>query len=134
MKIVGFSFSKIHVEKALGDFKDIKINNSIDISSIEKVNNEILNKKEDLITVAFKFSIKYEENVAKIEFEGTTLLAMEPKEAKRLLDEWKNKKLSDDFKVPIFNVILRKSNIRALTLEDEMNLPPHVNLPSLKKE
>ncbi|GAG20549.1 unnamed protein product, partial [marine sediment metagenome] len=54
--------------------------------------------------------------------------------AKDILKEWNDKKMSEDFRITLFNIILRKSNLKAIQLEDEMNLPIHIQLPSLKKE
>ncbi len=132
MKIIGFNFNKISVEKKSSEFRDTKIKNTIDVTSVDPVKNEILPQKEELVGVSFKFSIDYTEDKAKIELEGVVLLALDQKDSKRIIKEWKEKNLSDDFKIPLFNLILRKSNIKALTLSDEMNLPPHVKLPSLQ--
>ncbi len=134
MKIIGFNFNKIFVEKKSSEFRDAKIKNTIDVTSIDSVKNEVLSQKEELVGVAFKFSIDYTEDKAKIELEGVVLLALNSKDSKRIVKEWKEKNLSNDFKLPLFNLILRKSNIKALTLSDEMNLPPHMKLPSLKIE
>jgi len=54
--------------------------------------------------------------------------------AKEVLKGWKDKETTDDFRIFLFNIILRKSNIKALQLEDELALPPHIPLPSLNKE
>ncbi len=132
MKIIGFNFNKISVEKKSSEFRNTKIKNTIDVTNVDPVKNEILPQKEDLVGVSFKFSIDYTEDKAKIELEGVVLLALDQKDSKRIIKEWKEKNLSDDFKVPLFNLILRKSNIKALALSDEMNLPPHVKLPSLQ--
>ena len=47
--------------------------------------------------------------------------------------QWNSKKLPEDFRIALFNVILKKSNVKALELEDELNIPLHIPLPSLKK-
>lgn len=133
MKIVGFNFNKIYVEKKSNDFKGTKISNSIDIIKIDSVKNDILVQKEDLLSVNFKFTVDFGEEIAKIELEGSVLIALDPKEAKKTIKDWKEKELTEEFKIPLFNIILRKSNIKALELGDDMNLPPHVQLPSLKK-
>ena len=134
MKIIGFNFNKISVEKKSSEFKDAKIKNTIDVTSVDPVKNEILSKNEELVGVSFKFLVDYTEDKAKIELGGVVLLALDSKDSKRIIKEWEEKNLSDEFKLPLFNLILRKSNIKALTLSDEMNLPPHVKLPSLKIE
>lgn len=124
MKFVGFNFTKINVEKTSDIFKDLKINTNIDVSNIEQLKNEIFKAKEELLGVKFKYGVDYGK-VGKIELEGNVLVSIESKEAKSIMKEWKNKKIPEDFKISVFNVILRKSTLKALQLEDEMNLPIH---------
>lgn len=134
MKIVGFNFNKMSVEKNSGEFKGVKIKNSVDITNIDSVKSDMINPKEQLIGIGFKFNVEFGENIANIHLEGIVLLSLESKEAKKMTDGWKDKNLADDFKIPLLNLILRKSNIKALELGEDFNLPPHVQLPTLKKE
>lgn len=134
MKIIGFNFSKINAEKTSNEIKDLKITTNIDISEIKETDSNFLQTKEDLIEIKFKYDVIYKQNIAKIEFMGTIFMAMESKTKKEILNQWKDKKMSEELKLFLFNVILRKSNIKALQLEDEINLPLHISLPSLKKK
>jgi hypothetical protein len=133
MKIISFNFNKVSIEKLSDKIENLKINTNIDISKIDNVKSDFLNLKEDLLGVNFKYLINYDPNFAKIELIGTILLAMDSEAVKEVLEQWKEKKMSEDFKISLFNVILKKSNIKAIQLEDEMNLPIHIQLPSLKK-
>lgn len=133
MKILGFNFSKISVEKFPDKVEDIKLNTNIDVLDIKPVKADMLKTKDELVGVKFSYSIKYDPNYAKIEFSGDILISVDSKLAKDVLKEWKDKKLPEDFQIFVYNIILRKSNIRALELEDEMNLPLHFPLPTLKK-
>ena len=135
MKVLGFNFSKISVEKFpnTGKKEDLKLNTNIDISDIRPVKADMLKTKEELMGIKFSYNIKYDPDYAKIEFSGDILLSIDPKLAKDVFKEWKDKKYPEDFQLFVYNVILRKSNIKALELEDEMNLPLHFPLPSLKK-
>ncbi|MCH8945367.1 MAG: hypothetical protein IIA85_00395 [Nanoarchaeota archaeon] len=134
MKIIGFNFNKIFVEKKSGEFKGVRISNNVDILSVEQIKNQVITQKEELVGVGFKFTVDYGEDIAKIELGGLVILALDSKEAKEVLKGWKDKKLSNEFKIPLFNIILKKSNIKALVLADELNLPSHMKLPSLKIE
>ena len=125
MKLVGFNFRKISVERFLDKNKELKLNTNIDISEIEKVETELLKGFEVVLGVKFKYSLNYDPHTAKIELNGSLLLALDEKLAQEILKNWKNKKMSEEFKFPLFNLILRKCNVRALQLEDEMNLPFH---------
>ena len=133
MKVLGFNFSKISVEKFPNKAEDIKLNTNIEILDIKPVKAEMLKTKDEIVGVKFSYSIKYDPDYAKIEFSGDILLSLDPKIVKDVLKEWKDKKFPEDFQIFVYNVILRKSNIKALELEDEMNLPLHFPLPSLKK-
>lgn len=132
MRLMGFNFNKINVEKFSSQQKDIKLNNSINIDSIEKADQKFIKLKEDLFNISFTYSIFYEPNIAKLEFKGNMLLAIEPKLSKDLLKQWSNKQIPEDIQTVLFNIILRKSTIRALQFEEDMNLPHHIPLPSVK--
>jgi len=134
MRIIGFNFDKISGEKLSDKFENIKINTKIDISEIDPIKTDFLKGKEELIRVKFSYNINYDPDFAKIELIGNIILSIEPKIVKDILKQWKDKKMSEDFRIPLFNIILRKSNLRALQLEDELNLPIHIPFPSLKKE
>lgn len=131
MKLVGFNFNKISIEKFSERPKDLKINTKMDISEIKNVKSDILKTKEEILTVSFSYVIDYEPSFVKINFEGKVIIAVESKKAKGIIKEWKSKKISEDLQNPLFNIILTKSNIKALQLEEEMNLPHHIPLPSL---
>ena len=64
----------------------------------------------------------------------TIIFSLDPKDAKQVLKEWESKKINEKFKMDLFSVILRKSNIKSLELEEELNLPLHIPLFSLKKK
>jgi hypothetical protein len=52
---------------------------------------------------------------------------------KDILQEWKkDKKISAEIMQALFNTILAKANIKALSLAQEVNLPPHLSLPKLE--
>lgn len=135
MKLIGFNFNKISIEKFSDNVKNLKIDTKIDVPEIKELKSiDFFKTKEELIGVKFKYDISYDPNFAKIELAGDILLSIEPKIAKDILKQWKNKKISEDFRITLFNIILRKSNLKALQLEDEMNLPLHLPLPTLKKQ
>jgi len=134
MKLIGFNFTKINVERFGGSGKEIKVNTAMDISNIEKADVDFLMNKEDVLVVKFKYSLDFEPKFAKIEFEGSIILSLDSKQAKEALKEWKDKKVSDNIKLFVFSVILRKSNVKALQLEDEMGLPFHIPMPKISQE
>ena len=134
MKIIGFNFDKINIEKLLGKAEKLEVKTNIDISEIKEVKSENTFMKEDFIGVQFTFNVNYEPDFVKINLSGNVLFAVDSKLSKDILKQWKDKKMPEDFRILLFNVILRKANLKALQLEEEMNLPLHVPMPSLKKQ
>ena len=52
----------------------------------------------------------------------------------KILKDWKkDKKLPDDVNLQIINAVLRRSIVKALSLSEELQLPPPIALPFAKK-
>jgi len=134
MRFVGFNFKKISVERLQERPDSIKFDTKLDISNIDSLKSDFLKTKEELLKVDFIFSVLYEPNFAKLDIEGNIILSVEPRIAREVLKGWKDKELSEEFRIFMFNHILRKANVKALQLEDDLGLPPHIPLPSLNKE
>ena len=132
MKILGFNFTKIHIEKFKDRVENLKIGTRIDVSNILSTKADMLKTREEILAVKFAFGLDYEPELAKIDLEGNILLSVEPKIARDVLKEWKDKQMPNDFRQTIFNIIMRKAGLRAIQLEEEMNLPIHFQLPTLK--
>jgi hypothetical protein len=136
MKLMGFNFTKISIERFNNPTENIKFSTKIDISSIEPLKSDFFRGKEELIQINFVYTVLYEPEFAKLELAGNFVLSVDSKTAREILKGWKEKEKQtpEDFRMIIFNIILRKSNIKALQLEDELGLPPHIPLPSVNKE
>ena len=126
MKLLGFKFTKLEAEKNPNYSGDIEIKQNIHIESIEKYKPKLA--KQDSLKVTFGFDVDYGE-LGKITIKGKMFLALNPKFLKEILNGWKNKNLPKEFNVIVFNIIFHKSSLKALQLEEELNLPPHVQLP-----
>lgn len=129
-QIVGFNLKKILIERKEELKKGFEIKYDLGIKNIEKTKLEI-SKDKDVLSLEFKFIIQYTPNIAIIEFEGNVLLLAEPKEVREILKEWKKKHISDKIRLLVFNLIIIKCSIKALELEDNLNLPYHVPVPRL---
>ena len=121
------------MEKFSDNYKGLKINTHIDIVDVKQTKSEIIQTKEVLFEIKFNYNIDYEPKIANISFSGRILFLVDPKTAKSFLKQWKEKKFPEEHKITLFNVILKKTNLRSLQLEDELNLPLHISLPSLKE-
>ncbi len=134
MSIVGFNFEKIMIEKTGKVNSDLKIKSNLSITDVdqEKLN---VTSSGDVIKFNFEYTADYAPSVGKIQLLGNLLYMEDKEKVKKLLDDWKkDKKLPKPLMAQIFNTILAKSNIKALSLTQEVNLPPHIKLPILKGE
>ncbi len=134
MKLAGFSLKKISAEKTNPVSNDLKLSANIDLVEIKKIKSNLFKSKEELVEVSFKYSINYTPDIAKIEIEGTVLLSLDSKQSKEILKSWASKELSEEFKISLFNLIIRKSSVKAFQLEEDLNLPLHMPLQRLKKQ
>jgi len=129
IKLVGIYFTKLLAERN-PDFKGkLEILPGINISSIDKFKPD--QSKQELLKVSFDMGIDYKE-FGKISVRGELFLSADPKTFKEILSDWKDKNHSSDTQVAIMNLIMQKASIKALLLEEEVGLPPHINLPVLR--
>ncbi len=135
MKLLGFNFDKVYAEKLSSKAENLSVNSKIDIPEIVQAKADFFNTPEEILGIKFVFGLEYAPDFAKIELSGSMLIALDPKIAKEVLKQWKDKKETpEDFRVFLFNIILKKSTLKALQLEEELNIPLHMQLPSLKKQ
>lgn len=132
MRIIGFNLTKILAEKQEKAKEKIQIDQNINIKNISE--EKIPISEESALKVSFNLSIVYSDGYAKIEFEGSVLVLVDKNELKKFLDSWKDKKIPEKERIPIFNFIMSKCNIKSLVLEDEMALPLHLPLPRLSPD
>lgn len=131
MNILGFHFTQISAERSEVIKKLEKISTNIDFKNIEKDKIELI-KESNILKVFFEFKIDYEPKQATIILKGLLPISVTKEEAEVVLKDWKKKGLKEEFKVPIFNFILDKCSVKALQMEEELNLPKHIKLPILK--
>jgi hypothetical protein len=129
MRIIGFNLTKIAIERKEEIQGQLNINQNIDIKDVKKEKVPI--SEDEAIKINFNLQIDYSEDSAKVNFEGHVVLLPTKEELTKFLDSWKNKQIPEDSKIPLFNFIMNKCNIKALTLEDDLNLPTHIPLPKL---
>lgn len=129
MKIIGFNLTKILVEKLEKIEENIQITQNIDIKNLLEEDIEI--SKNKVIKLIFGLKIDYSKNYGKIDFEGNLLILPEGDDTNKLLESWKSKKIPESMRIPIFNFIMNKCNIKALYLEDEIGLPLHIPMPKV---
>lgn len=125
MPILNTVFDKIEVERKREIKTEIKLNIFLEFKDLLE-EKEVDDKK--IISFVFNFIIDYDKE-AKIFFEGRTLYVDEKKQIEKIIKNWKKDK---EFMKKIYNYTLNKCNIKALFLEDQINLPFHIPLPTIK--
>lgn len=131
MKVAGFNFTKINAIKTGEKAENVNVKTNINISEIEEIKTEQFKSKEQLLSIKFNYSIIYEPKFAQLDFAGKVIVALDSKQSKQVLKEWEDKKISQEIQLPLFNMIIRKANVKALDLEDEIGLPLYPPLPKL---
>jgi len=137
MPFIGFNFDKISAERLVLDI-DLKGNINVKHNlNIINVNEEevTLEKKQEVLRFGFEFLLIYEPEYGLIKIQGHLLFLDSPKKMKDIVQDWKkDKKIPPEIMQGLFNTILAKSNIKALQLSQDINLPPHLPMPRLEKQ
>lgn len=136
MPIINFAFDKVLAEnKSTKDKKVAKVETRVTVDDIkeEKAGIEV---KDKLVRLDFMFELVYDPNVASIALGGHVDYVGPAKEVKKMLNDWTKDKQSMDFEIikNILNLVLVRSNIKALELSQEIGLPPHMPMPLMTKQ
>lgn len=134
MAIVGFNLEKISVERKAPIKGQVNIKTDLKIIDIKEEKNIPEFAKNNLaLKFEFEFDIKYEPKFAIIHFAGHVLYVEGEEGVKKILSEWKNKKIEEELRLRISQMIWVKCNVKAFLLEEEIGLPIHIPLPRLTK-
>ncbi|MFH1637713.1 MAG: hypothetical protein ABIB71_04795 [Candidatus Woesearchaeota archaeon] len=134
MPIIGINFDKLYVEKK-GEIKPpLSINTNVNVTEMKKEDLSFSSKDSQVLRLDFEFKLEYKPDVAAMSIGGHIHFLENNKDIDSMLKEWKKeKKLKKEFAREILNSVLIKSNIKALLLSQEVNLPPHIRLPVLQE-
>jgi hypothetical protein len=128
MRIIGFSLSKIFAERIKPLNEKLELKSGLNIDDISK--EELNISKSDSLRFDFTYNITYNEE-AKIEIKGSVIVMDDKDEGKDIIKNWKKKKFDHPMKLPLFNFIMDKCNLKSLQLEEEIGVPFHIPLPKL---
>jgi hypothetical protein len=129
MKIVGFILNKVLIERKNPVKGKLEIKAGLNIANIKQEENSLSDKAS--LRFEFVYTVDYAPDVAKLEIDGAIITLDEKDESKELLKSWKDKKIPDSLRLPLFNFIMEKCNVKAIQLEDEIGLPIHIPMPKL---
>ena len=134
MPIIGFNFDKIEVERMKDIVTKLEIKNSLGIKNIT-TEKFPLSTIDEVLKFSFEFNLNYEPGVGRIILNGHILYTDEAKKIKDIQKEWKkDKKIDSKLLEMMINTILQKCHLKSLILAQEVNLPLHMNLPSIQAQ
>ena len=132
MAIIGFNYSRMNVERKKPVKGKVNVSFNIVIDSVKKAKVNIGSSKRSGAEFKFKFKVLYEPDMAELVLEGTLVYIGEAKTVEKVIERWeKEKKITKDAFQEVYNYILKKSNVQALILTKEMNLPAHFQMPKV---
>lgn len=129
MAVIGLQFEKVTFERKNPIEGKINVNNNVRVTSVE----ESKLGKRDALKFGFEFTVDYEPKIANMKWEGAATVVAKPEVLKEEIAQWKKeKKVSNELMTQVLNHVLAKSNIAAMTLAREVNLPPPLQLPKVQ--
>ncbi len=133
MAIVGFNFTKLNIENK-GQFKaNEKISSDLKIDDVVPEKTSV-NESKDLVKFVFEFIIDYAGSGNAL-LAGEVVYLDEPEKIKEILKNWADQHaVKAELLQQILNTVLFKCNIKALTMSQDVGLPPHFKLPRVESE
>ncbi|MFH0830130.1 MAG: hypothetical protein V1887_03140 [Candidatus Aenigmatarchaeota archaeon] len=135
MPVVGLTVKNM-AAKRIGEYQGpAGVNNNARIIDVTETDLTALGKKGLSVSFEFKSDYVTEKKVpfAEITISGDVLIMAD--NSVELLKNWKkDKKLPEDLNLQAVNSVLRKCMIKALTLSEDLNLPPPIPLPFAQKK
>jgi hypothetical protein len=132
MNVIGFGLDKIEAKKIKPLDGNLKISTNIQIKEIKEEKVALL-KDDFILRFDFEFIINYTPEIANLKFNGFLVVSAEKELGKKIIKEWKNKKMGEDLKIELLNFIISKISIKALQIEDDLDLPYHIPFPKVSK-
>lgn len=130
MSVVGFTFTRMLVERKGAASGRINIQNNVSLKEVTGANLALGKAKQEALRFTFEFTSQYEPNAGSIQLIGELIDIVDEKLYSETLDEWKKKrKVPQSVMTRILNTILNKCNVQALILSNYINLPPPVPMP-----
>ena len=140
MVILGHSVKSVSADKNTAKIDKkvdkIDINSTVKIKSVKERKMNITgvdSEKNSILGVDFEFMIKYSPDIGNININGEVIYKGTVN--KKILDSWKkDKKLPIDVDIEIKNFLLRKCLLCAIHISEEMQLPPPISVPRIRKK
>lgn len=134
MPIVGFNIKKIDAVKEGALKQGMKIENNVGVTEIKEEGLTLPNgTSESVLKVSYSFNANYTPNIGHVKFNGEVVYAGGKEEMDKILGNWKkDKKIDPELMTLFMNFIMLRCNIKAFVYAQDVELPPHLKLPSVK--
>ena len=134
MRYVGLKLQKIDGEK-FSEPKggNIKVDSNFNLGKIKLESELGVNKEKPIFSFEFNYSILYED-FAKISFKGTIFVEIDDKKLIKELEKEEPRSNDAELRKLILDVVLAKTHVESLHLEEKLNLPFHIQSPRVKFE
>lgn len=133
MPIVGFHLEKTLAERTKKLQKGMKATHNITITSVQNEDIEFgkASKKPGL-KFTFEYNVDYQPKIGQVLIEGSVLYLDDEKIVKGILDSWKkDKSINQEITAQILNTAIVRCTVKALNMAQEVNLPPHMPIPTI---
>ncbi|MBI2043681.1 hypothetical protein HYT25_04805 [Candidatus Pacearchaeota archaeon] len=131
MKYAGFRLNKVEAERHENETPkgNINVNSNFNLGKSKK---EDLKDKRNVFGFDFTYAIKYEE-FATLSFKGVVFIELEG-EDRNLLKELESSETTkdNDLRKFILDIVLAKTHVESLHLEERLGLPFHIQSPRVK--
>ncbi|MEK6842455.1 MAG: hypothetical protein AABX84_01455 [Nanoarchaeota archaeon] len=130
MKYVGFKLSKVEAERFEGNPSgNINVNSNFNLGKSKK---EDLKDKRTVFGFDFTYMIKYEE-FATLSFKGVVFIELEQEDRNLIKQLESSETIKDnDLRKFILDIVLAKTHVESLHLEERLGLPFHIQSPRVK--
>ena len=131
MKFAGFRLTKIEAEKSEEKKGgNISVNSNFHLGEFKK-EESVKDSKKPVYGFDFTYLIDYEK-IAKISFKGTVYIEIDSSEDKELFKDLEKpgyKLSNNDLRKIILDIVLARTHVECLHLEEKLGLPFHIQAP-----
>ncbi|MEK6760913.1 MAG: hypothetical protein AABX93_03240 [Nanoarchaeota archaeon] len=132
MKYAGIRFQKIEAEKfEEAKSGNINVNSNFNLGKVKKEEDLTKDSDKPVFSFEFTYSIKYEE-FAEISFKGTVYIEIHDKKMIKAFEEEDSRVADNDLRKLILDVVLARTHVESLHLEEKLGLPFHIQSPKVK--
>ena len=131
MPIIGLNYTKIDAARSGDTNQKLNINTTPQILDFKKATLEGLGNNIPVARINFEYRTAVKPDIAHLVIDG--IIIYENKDIDKIEKHWeKEKKLPMDIQIELINYIFKTVSIKALMISEMLQMPPIINLPSIK--